>query len=131
VVTLNTTFSLLALIIPRINPHIIQSKTAADRAEIQARIAQGIPQFDPSVAPVGFRNPVAYATEPKTRYQQAMRRKNLKMVENHTTDCATKTVAEYSTRIPLIPLANHRREHFISFHSSSMPQLTQFYRLNS
>ncbi|KAJ7709524.1 hypothetical protein B0H17DRAFT_1028224 [Mycena rosella] len=91
-----------------INPHKIKEETDADVAEVQARRAQGIQQFDPSEVPVGFRNPVRYATEPTTRYQKAMRRRNLKVVANHFTDQQSLFSAELSTQIPLEPLANHK-----------------------
>ncbi|KAJ6597262.1 S-adenosyl-L-methionine-dependent methyltransferase [Mycena vulgaris] len=90
------------------NPHEIARETAADIAEVKARVTQGIRQFDASDAPVGFRDPVAYATPPTNRYQKDMRRKQPTLVENHVTDNASPRVAELSTQIPLIPLANHK-----------------------
>ncbi|KAJ7085752.1 hypothetical protein B0H15DRAFT_367739 [Mycena belliarum] len=90
------------------NPHNIVAEGASDATEVQARIAQGIIQCDASNAPVGFREPVAYARQPSTRYQKAMRRKNLTLVENHVTDKVSAIVAEISTQIPLTPLASHR-----------------------
>ncbi|KAJ7685495.1 S-adenosyl-L-methionine-dependent methyltransferase [Mycena polygramma] len=91
-----------------INPHNIKAETAADVAERNQRIANGIRQFDASNAPVGFPNPVPYATPPKTRYQRAMRRANEPTVTNHVTDQGSAFVIEGSTSVPLRPDANHR-----------------------
>ncbi|KAJ7438478.1 S-adenosyl-L-methionine-dependent methyltransferase [Mycena latifolia] len=90
------------------DPHEIVPETAADVIEVQARIAQGIQQFDASEAPVGFRDGVGYATEPTTRYQKAMRRANPTVVKNHVTDQVSLTSAELTTQIPLKPYANHK-----------------------
>ncbi|KAJ7137682.1 S-adenosyl-L-methionine-dependent methyltransferase [Mycena epipterygia] len=98
----------LAFTSNRKNPHRVKAETPADVAERQDRVAQGIQQFDASEAPVGFRDPIAYATEPMTRYQRAMRKSNSKTVENHVTNRNSPVVVESTTLIPLIPLANHR-----------------------
>ncbi|KAJ7172149.1 hypothetical protein C8R46DRAFT_1084943 [Mycena filopes] len=91
-----------------INPHKIVAKTPEDEANTNDRVADGIEQFDPSDAPVGFREPVAYLTPPKTRYQRAMRRGNPEKVNYHVTASASSAVAEASGTVPLRPLANHR-----------------------
>ncbi|KAJ7510195.1 S-adenosyl-L-methionine-dependent methyltransferase [Mycena galericulata] len=91
-----------------INPHLIKPETAADVAERQERAARGIRQFDPSKSPVGFSDPVPYATAPQTRYQKAMRRTDPKTVKYHYTDRATSVVAELSASVPFKPSANHR-----------------------
>ncbi|KAF8211838.1 hypothetical protein K438DRAFT_1957642 [Mycena galopus ATCC 62051] len=90
-----------------INPYEVMDKTTADAAKINDRIAEGIQQFDSSTAPVGFSEPVPYATPPKTRYQQAMRG-NQSTVENHYTSQASPFVTEASATVPLKPHANHR-----------------------
>ncbi|KAJ6531335.1 S-adenosyl-L-methionine-dependent methyltransferase [Mycena capillaripes] len=91
-----------------INPHKIKAETPADVAERKNRIAQGVRQFDASKAPVGFTDPVPYATPPTTRYQQAMRRANEPTVKNHVTDQASPFVVEASATVPLKPYANHK-----------------------
>ncbi|KAJ7256535.1 S-adenosyl-L-methionine-dependent methyltransferase [Mycena haematopus] len=88
-----------------INPHILRPKTSADVARVADRIAQGIQQMDSSTAPVGFVDPVAYATPPTTRYQRAMRRDQTK-VEYHYTSQASPFVTEASATVPLKPYSN-------------------------
>ncbi|KAJ6502172.1 S-adenosyl-L-methionine-dependent methyltransferase [Mycena sanguinolenta] len=91
-----------------INPHKLRAKTSADVAKVNNRVAQGILQMDPSTSPVGFANPVAYATPPMTRYQRAMRGNLAKaMVEYHYTNKASPFVAEASVNVPLKPYSNH------------------------
>src|ERR1700761_6165958 len=94
----------------RKNPHIIIKETPEDIEEGKRRRAEGIRQFETSVAPVGFQNPVQYATEPSTRYQKAMRRGNPTAVQDHVTDKASPTVTEATANIPLLPYANHKCE---------------------
>ncbi|KAJ7721567.1 hypothetical protein DFH07DRAFT_972254 [Mycena maculata] len=90
------------------NPHKIIPETQADVIERENRAAQGIRQFDPFEAPVGFSDPVKYATKPTTRYQKAMRRNNPTTVQYHFTSSGSPFLAEAAATVPLTPLANHR-----------------------
>ncbi|KAK7038026.1 BAH domain-containing protein [Favolaschia claudopus] len=90
-----------------VNPHVIMKQTADDIEKVNTRNAQGIQQFTPRPAPVGFADPIAYASPPTTPYQRLMRRDNKDKVEYHFTDQASPFPAEASATVPLKPFANH------------------------
>jgi DNA (cytosine-5)-methyltransferase 1 len=90
---------------------MLRPRTPADVAKVNQRVASGIRQFDSGTAPVGFSDPVAYATRPRTGYQRAMRRGDQPTVKYHFTDKSTPFPTEASATVPLEPNANHKREH--------------------
>ncbi|KAJ7343110.1 S-adenosyl-L-methionine-dependent methyltransferase [Mycena albidolilacea] len=90
------------------NPHTLRPRTPADVAKVDQRVASGIRQFDSGTAPVGFSDPVAYATRPRTGYQRAMRRGDQPTVKYHFTDKSTPFPTEASATVPLEPNANHK-----------------------
>ncbi|KAF7327760.1 BAH domain-containing protein [Mycena kentingensis (nom. inval.)] len=90
-----------------IDPFNIRDKGPDDSKKIKKRIAKGIRQFDASEAPVGFTEPVPYATPPQTRYQAQMRSGNLTHIQYHYTNSYSANVVEAVCSLPIIPEVNH------------------------
>ncbi|KAJ7134729.1 S-adenosyl-L-methionine-dependent methyltransferase [Mycena epipterygia] len=91
-----------------VNPHRLIDRTTTDAEEEQRRQRAGILQCNVFKEPVGFPDPVAYATKPQTRYQRAMRRQDGLPVSHHVTKAFSDLVVESTTMVPLKPWSNHR-----------------------
>ncbi|KAJ7505210.1 S-adenosyl-L-methionine-dependent methyltransferase, partial [Mycena galericulata] len=91
-----------------INPHLVIKETPEEAAEQHQRMLAGVVQCRVSkLSPVGFLDPVEYATEPRTRYQRSMRG-NQALVDHHVTQAVSKVVVESTTLVPLKAWSNHR-----------------------
>ncbi|KAJ7147070.1 S-adenosyl-L-methionine-dependent methyltransferase [Mycena crocata] len=88
------------------SPHKHMKRTSEDTNEQRRRSRSGILQCNVFKEPVGFPNPVEYATKPRTRYQRAMRSQHT--VEQHVTQAFSPSVVELTTLVPLKPWSNHR-----------------------
>ncbi|KAJ6559081.1 S-adenosyl-L-methionine-dependent methyltransferase [Mycena vulgaris] len=87
------------------------ARTPKDVEEQLKRIDAGIVQCSVSKAPVGFPDPVAYATAPQTPYQRTMRGGNRDLhglVTHHVTQPFSALVMELTTLVPLRPWSTHQ-----------------------
>ncbi|KAJ7695671.1 S-adenosyl-L-methionine-dependent methyltransferase [Mycena rosella] len=92
-----------------VNLHQEIKEIPRDVAERHRRKREGIMQCTVSKStPVGFSEPVAYATEPQTRYQKAMRGSQGGLVEHHVTRSCSTLVVESTTMVSMEPGSTHR-----------------------